>query len=556
MRRSAAIIATVGVWCWCATGRAAPPDVKFLFPAGAQAGTTVDVEASGSLKPWPVKAWVSGEGVTFEPSKKEGAFTATVAADVAPDVRWVRFYNDEGSSPPRAFVIGSVPEIVETETNDLTGDKAGILERPTVVNGKLAKAGDSDAFQVRIPPGRTLVASIESHGTFGSPVDCVLQLATTGGFIVAQNHDERGLDPCLVFTNSNSTKRSANDDVYLLRVFGIAADPNTSIRYFGAEAGIYRLTLGCGPTIDHAFPPVVEAGKPANVKLEGWNVSSDQASAKVSVSSGEGEVSALRLPSTTSSSPDAAVGRAFVTGVDVPTLVEQEPNSLERPQAIVPPVVVNGRIDQSGDADAFSIRGKKGDSLRICVVSKRLGLPVDPLLRILKPDGSEVVRFDDAGRGDPDIDTVWRVPEDGEYLLLAQDLFGAASVRHVYALDVRPVGSDFALSIAMGELSGAAGKPIDVTVDVARPAGMSGDIELRIEGLPKDATGTTGVSTGKGDAAKKVVLKPVLKGPFSGPIRIVGTLKDSKVSRTVRIATPPAFGLPPPVDVWLTVKAK
>ena len=42
----------------------AAPSVNYLFPAGAQRGKTVEVTAAGSFPAWPVRAWVSGQGVT------------------------------------------------------------------------------------------------------------------------------------------------------------------------------------------------------------------------------------------------------------------------------------------------------------------------------------------------------------------------------------------------------------------------------------------------------------------------------------------------------------
>src|SRR6516225_6103945 len=50
----------------------APPALNYLFPAGGQRGTTVEVTASGSFERWPVQAWVSGKGVVAKPGKDKG----------------------------------------------------------------------------------------------------------------------------------------------------------------------------------------------------------------------------------------------------------------------------------------------------------------------------------------------------------------------------------------------------------------------------------------------------------------------------------------------------
>ena len=121
-------------------------------------------------------------------------------------------------------------------------------------------------------------------------------------------------------------------------------------------------------------------------------------------------------------------------------------------------------------------------------------------------------------------------------------------------LDVRPVGEDFSLTTAAGAVEGKAGKPFDVAVDVVRPTGMTAEIELSIEGLPEGTTGLTAISAAKGDTTKKVVLKPIVRQPFSGPLRIVGKIKGKSVARTATIVPSPGPGLPPIVDVGATVK--
>src|ERR1700738_4170168 len=42
---------------------AAPPTLIYLYPAGAQRGTTVDVTAGGTFERWPVHCWTDGKGL-------------------------------------------------------------------------------------------------------------------------------------------------------------------------------------------------------------------------------------------------------------------------------------------------------------------------------------------------------------------------------------------------------------------------------------------------------------------------------------------------------------
>ena len=62
------------------------------------------------------------------------------------------------------------------------------------------------------------------------------QVLGPGGAMLAQNHDERGLDPLAVVT-------APADGMYVVRLFAFPAVPDSTIGLAGGEAYIYRLTL-------------------------------------------------------------------------------------------------------------------------------------------------------------------------------------------------------------------------------------------------------------------------------------------------------------------------
>src|SRR5437763_3466184 len=101
-----------------ALGSAAPPTLTYLFPAGAQRGTTVEVTAAGTFERWPVGAWVSGGGVVAKAGKEKGKLSVTVAPDAVPGTYWVRLHDGQGASALRPFLVGTLPEVLEKEPND------------------------------------------------------------------------------------------------------------------------------------------------------------------------------------------------------------------------------------------------------------------------------------------------------------------------------------------------------------------------------------------------------------------------------------------------------
>ncbi|MCE9608378.1 MAG: PPC domain-containing protein [Planctomycetia bacterium] len=493
---------------------AAAPDVKAIFPAGAQQGRTIELTATGTLQPWPVRADVTGTGVRFEPTKTEGKYSVVVEATATPGTRWVRFINEEGVTAARPFVIGTRAEVSESEPNDELTQAVKLDAGSKVVNGVLVKgekAGDVDTFRLPLKKGMTLVAALEANRTLGAPIDAVLQIVSASGFVLAQNHDEFGLDPRIVFT-------APQDADYFVRLFAFVSVPNSSIRYAGDPAAVYRLTLTTGPYVDFAFPPVVRIGAASDVKLHGWNLGGEITFTVPPIKVTDSTIVAPPLPEP---------GRAELLAVDVPLGVEQDSSGTTSPQSITAPIVVAGRIDRPNDRDVYALKVVKGQSLHIRVMSQALGFPVDPLLRIESTDGTQLLRSDDNKRGESDVDALYYVPADGEIRLIVEDLFGAGGERFVYLLDVRTVKPDFSLSLAAAELFAQVGTPLEIPIVVERSGEMTSDIEIRLEGVPAEFGDVAAVSTAKGESAKKVTLKLTPTKTFEGFVKVVGTEKPA-----------------------------
>src|SRR5262249_4814237 len=156
--------------------------------------------------------------------------------DAEPGVRWLRASNDDGGSNLRPFFVGMIPEIAEKEPND-DFKKAQAIEVPAVtVNGRLGEPGDVDCVAMQVKKGETLVASVEANQPARSPMDAILQVVSVDGFVLDENHDYHGLDPQLAFT-------APKEGTFVVRVFAFPSNPDSSIRFFGSEACVYRLTL-------------------------------------------------------------------------------------------------------------------------------------------------------------------------------------------------------------------------------------------------------------------------------------------------------------------------
>ena len=124
-----------------------------------------------------------------------------------------------------------------------------------------------------------------------------------------------------------------------------------------------------------------------------------------------------------------------------------------------------------------------------------------------------------------------------------------------YLLDLRRAATDFGLSVAAAEISGAVGKPIELAVTIDRPKQNVGEIEVRLDG-PAELGEVKATSVNKGAEAKKVSLKFTPTKPFSGPILVTGVLRGETEVR--RVASAPLAAVPGGrvETLWLTVLKK
>lgn len=517
---------------------AKPPTLTDLFPPGAARGQTLVVKATGTFDHWPLKVWIEGRGVEIRAEKEEGKLSVTVAGDASPGLRWLRLYDEDGATALRPFVIGSLPEIVEVEPNDAPGSPHRLSVSSTTVNGRLSKQGDVDGFAVNLSRGQTLVASLEAARHLGSPMDAVLQVVSTDGFVLSQNDDDVGRDPRIIF-------EAPATGPYIVRLFAFPATPDSSIRFAGGSTFVYRLTLTTGGYLDYAFPLAVGRDGPQTVKAIGWNIPNDLQSLPIAKTDASEMISVFH--------PTLA-DTALVRRAPCATAVENEPNDPARPQAIASTVALSGRIDPPGDQDAFRISLRKGDKRLFRVESRTLGRPLDPVLRVLDPGGKMLAESDDSGGNSRDPEQSFTAPADGEYRLLVRDLNGQGGPRFAYLLSVVEPQPDFALSLAADRFELTAGKTTKIPVAVQRKDSFAEPIEIVAEGLPSGVAAKPCTSKAGDASAKTVTLE--LSGDdraCSGHFRIRG--RSTKAPRISRMASTAIAGFDEKATwPWLTVR--
>lgn len=512
------------------------PAVTALFPSGVQAGQSVTVKLQGSVGTAPVEVWIDRPDLTVAVTEKPDEIVITTLMDARPGVAWLRWQNAEGASDLRPFLIGSGPEIVEIEPNNATKVAQAIATLPVTINGALDKRSEIDTFSVELKAGQTLVASLDAHRSLPSPIDAVLQLADSHGFIVDQNEDSFGSDPELVWT-------ALSDGTWYIRLFAFPAAPDSSIEYTGSPNAIYRLHLTTGPAIDHLRPLVKQPGE---FSAGGWNLTGDKLSLI-------GEPGSLRL------APLASGAVAFTPfTIDqlpepVGTAVVEETASAS--QLVTLHASITGVIDAPGDLDAYRFMGIKGHAIRFRTHTRSLGSALDPLVRFRNSTGQLVTEQDDSGESpDPNFDII--IPVDDEYTVEITDRFGSGSDLHFYSLVIGPEVADFELTLAGNRFTLDRTKPLEIPVTITRLVGLSVPIQFTIEGLPAGVTLEPIESKPEGDTAKAVTLKlTVAPGTAAakGPIHIIGQTTGPDLKHN---AKGPIDGMKVTTDsLWITLPA-
>lgn len=529
------------VFTFALTASAEPPEVSSLFPVGGQRGTEVRVKLSGKVDAAASQVWFDRPGLELVGADGKDVIKLKIASDAASGLTWLRIHNADGASTLKPFYIGGSREVLEVEPNDAVSKAQPAGELPVVVNGVLEKSGEVDTFQVALTKGQTLVATLAAKQAVGSPMDGVLQITDSQGFVLEHNDDRQGFDPQIVLT-------APRDGNYFVRVFAFSATPNTTIQYAGDASYLYRLTLTAGPMLTHVMPTAIQTGRPANVRPGGWNLPSDLA-----------EIAVLALPTGMQDIfHDGWESTAKVLVTPHPTVVESEPNPLTQPQAITVPVVACGIIGESKDFDAWKFTAKANQrvSLRLSAVS--LGSALDAVVRVFDDAaGQKLAEVDDAVQDEADVVLEFTAPKDGDYAVSVTDRFAHGGPAYWYALSMAEPAPTAVLQSAADAFTVKAETPLEIPITIDRRLGYALPLKIAMEGLPEGVSAEAVVSEPQGDSSKavKLIVNSTRAERWSGPIKIVGRAAgDSQPERVVQWKSPANERFVP--HLWLTALPK
>ncbi len=411
----------------------------------------------------------------------------TIDPGTASEDRELRLSTPVGQTNPMCFQVGLLPEVLEQEPDDPRRrdlfPKQVPADLPVLLNGRIMP-GDVDRFRFRAKQGRHLVIRARARHLVPFLADAVpgwfqatLTLHDAGGKEVAFADDYR-FDP----------------DPVLLYDIPRTGEYELEIRdaiYRGREDFVYRIALGELPFITQAFPLGGREGVDTRAEIKGWNLTRR----RVALNTAPGDEHIRRM----TLRQNSLVSNELIYAVDtLPENRESEPNDTrENAQHIELPCIVNGRIGGPGDRDVFRFEARAGDEIVAEAVARRLGSPLDSLLRLSDATGKVLAWNDDysvkEGFLHKDMGILTHhadsylkaaLPVDGAYFVQLSDTRRLGAEAFAYRLRLSGPRPGFTLYLDPPNLTVPAGRAALLTVHVLRKDGFQGPIGLFLKDAP------------------------------------------------------------------------
>jgi len=525
------------------------PRLAYLYPAGGRQGDTFQIEIGGQYLDGARNGLVSGGGVRvtvvehlkpmasqlsndlrvrtralqkkgvdgasrqeiadiqkqFDASTNQAAYpvfsdtvtcTVTVAPNAEPGARELRLQTAAGLTNPLVFCVGQFPEVCEPRWRSSTVDPNIAVTLPVTINGRIVPGSaeryrtvqrrvqpylpaDRDRYRFTARRGQRLVCAVQARELMPYLADAVpgwfqatVTLYDDQGRELAYDDDYRfHPDPVLYY-------EVPADGAYVLEI--------KDAIYRGREDFVYRITLGESPFVTSIFPLGGRAGSQTGVELRGWNLSTN----KLTMDARKNKAGIYPV----STRAKNLVSNRLPFAVDtLPESLEKEPNNqLHEAQKVTLPVIVNGRIDASGDGDVFRFTVRAGDPIVAEVHARRLESPLDSVLKLTDAQGRAIAFNDDcedkgAGRYTHFADSLLTaaIPANGTYYLYLGDAQQKGGPEYAYRLRLGPPRPDFDLRIVPSTINVAAGGTARFTVYALRQDGFTGEIALTLKDAPK-----------------------------------------------------------------------
>ncbi|MBI85831.1 MAG: hypothetical protein CMJ81_21765 [Planctomycetaceae bacterium] len=491
-----------------------PPVIGYMYPPGGLPGQTSEVTLGGYdwtpdmqvfahdpriqleilATPGPIIVpeppyWIgkkSHRPPEFLP--RETRARLTIAEDVPPGVYCWQVANANGASDCGRFLIGRGRQLVEEDTRD-ESQPLGTL--PVTVTGQIKKVAEVDRYAFSTDKSGPVTCSIMNHD-IGSKLNAIFEIRNSQDELVADVADTVGADSVLTFHAEAGSDYTAS--IY-------------DVDFRGNRSFIYQISFAAGPHVVAALPAAGRRGEKQTVKLLGYGVATG--GSKLESVTREIDFPQDLQQTSLHYQLETPFGKAAPVELPISNLrekVETADRSSEF-QPLTIPVAVTGTIDKPFGSDRFRCSGNRGDVWRIEVQAAQIGSPLDVSLAIKDAQQKELASGDDsATSSDPVLD--FKVPDDGEYDIVVQDVTGQGGVESaIYRLAWLPVTPDFKLTCPP-TLNVLTGEKITLAIGIERSGGFTGAVSLQLQGIPPEYSLPTPLVIPAGEKSLSVECTP------------------------------------------------
>ncbi len=369
----------------------------YLYPAGGEVGTTVEIEAGGLNIDKATKVLFSHPGIKGEvfPVKEKASakrkrrrltdqsspqladkinIKITIADNVPCGLYDLRLQGPKGVSNMLPFEVASYPNFVEGATSTLRKPNR-VKSLPAVLCGYVSPGG-IDYFKFSGKRGETIVASVKGRALVPYIADAVpgwfqpvIKIVDSKGREIAYSDDyHHHVDPVIITT-------LPKDGDYTLMIHDAI--------YRGREDFNYRIQLGVIPFVTGRYPAYGVVGKRVKQHIEGVNLGTTKATVKVK-KEGYNQVTFTNSIGTSNAVPFYALPKG-IRLLNSP----KDGAELMLTNAITDSLTAKSKIKR------YKIYAVAGEQVIVELIGRRNDSRIDAVLRLRNAQGKIVAEADD-----------------------------------------------------------------------------------------------------------------------------------------------------------------
>lgn len=378
-------------------------------------GTTTLVIEGAELLPNPrlvLTQPIASQSVKPTSTATRLEFDVTLDADAEPGLQSLYVATDGGLSERQLVTIDALPQLPFAPA---------LAALPVALHGTLGAGTIKTTFPGRA--GQTVLCEVEAQ-RLGSRLRPVVHLYDSAG-----QHLAWSLPLATLRGDTRIAATLPSDGQYTLTL--------NDLQYNAPGPNHFRLKIGSWQFADFAFPPAIQRGSSATVRLVGATAGPRGPAASLALpiaAAGDSQV----IPAIPSDAAQRAGFSGFPPAIQVTDSLETVETARDSAAVIQDlaglPVAVSGWLGVAGEEDRYRLKVAPESKVRFEVFAARLGTAIDSVLEVRREAGAVLATNDDtAGTTDSAID--FTVPKDVDAVILAvKDSLGRAGESQIYRL--------------------------------------------------------------------------------------------------------------------------